>query len=90
MSDIQPKIIKFIDIKEDLINALNKKIRNKDLILNEKITIVDGFVNQPMSVELSGAFVIGGPTVPMIMLVGDMSGRIYYFALKAILPEIAI
>lgn len=90
MENVQPKIIKFSEIKEDLVKVLNEKIKNNKLHLSEKVTIVDGFVNQPLSMELSGSFIIGGPAVPMIMLVGDESGRIYYFALKAILPEIKI
>ena len=40
--------------------------------------------------ELTGAFVIGGPTIPMIAVVGNNSGRIYFFALKALLPDIEI
>lgn len=90
MENNQPKIIKFSEIKEQLVQALNLKLSQNKLHVNEKVTIVDGFVNQPMSMELSGSFVIGGPAVPMIMLVGDESGRIYYFALKAILPETKI
>lgn len=88
MENTQPKIIKFSEIKANLVNALNEKLKSNKLHLPEKVTIIDGFVNQPLSMELSGSFVIGGPAIPMIMLIGDESGRIYYFALKAILPEI--
>ena len=90
MENNQPKIIKFSEIKERLVQALNLKLSQNKLSVNEKVTIVDGFVNQPLSMELSGAFVIGGPAVPMIMLVGNDSGRVYYFALKAILPDVQI
>jgi len=90
MENNQPRVLKFSDIKAELITALNKKIASKKIRFVEKVTIVDGFVNQPMSLELSGAFVIGGPTIPMVMLVGDDSGQIYYFALKAILPDVKI
>ncbi|MDD5626221.1 MAG: hypothetical protein PHG83_03580 [Patescibacteria group bacterium] len=90
MENIQQTIIKFSEIKENLVNALNEKLKNNKLYIPEKVTIIEGFVNQPLSMELTGSFVIGGPAVPMIMLVGNDSGRIYYFALKAILPEIKI
>ena len=90
MENVQPKIIKFSEIKTDLVTALNEKLQSGKLHISEKVTIIDGFVNQPLSMELSGSFVIGGPAVPMIMLVGDKSGRIYYFALKAILPNIGV
>ena len=88
MENTQPKIIKFSEIKDELVIALNDKLQSKKLHISEKVTIVDGFVKQPLSMELSGSFVIGGPTMPMIMLVGNESGRIYYFALKAILPNV--
>jgi hypothetical protein len=87
MDNVQQKIIKFSEIKNDLVIALNEKLKSNKLHITEKVTIIDGFVNQPLSMELSGSFVIGGPTIPMIMLIGDESGRIYYFALKAILPN---
>ena len=90
MENTQPKIIQFSEIKAELVSALNKKLQSEKLHLSEKVTIIAGFINQPLSMELSGSFVIGGPAVPMIMLVGDDSGRIYYFALKAILPDIKI
>lgn len=90
MENTQPKIIKFSEIKNDLVVALNEKLKGNKLHLTEKVTIIDGFVNQPLSMELSGSFVIGGPAIPMVMLIGDESGRIYYFALKAILPSIGI
>ena len=88
MENTQQKVIIFSEIKTELVNALNEKLKSNKLHITEKVTIIDGFVNQPLSTELSGSFVIGGPAVPMIMLVGDESGRIYYFALKAILPKI--
>ena len=82
----QPKIIKFVEIKEKLIQAINGKI--PQLGLNEPVTLVDGFVNQPLSMELSGSFIIGGPTIPMVMIVGNNTGRIHFFAIKALLPDI--
>jgi len=90
MEDTQSKTIKFETIKADLLRALNEKITSGNWHIIEKVTIIDGFVNQPLSMELSGSFVIGGPAIPMILLVGDDSGQIYYFALKAILPNIQI
>lgn len=80
------KIIKFSEIKEQLRQALNNRI--PILGINESVTLVDGFVNQPISMELSGSFIIGGPTIPMIMLVGNNTGRIYLFALKALMPNL--
>ena len=89
-SNKKSKTIKFSEIKKDLITVLNEKLKTEELHLTEKVTIIDGFINQPLSMELSGSFVIGGPAIPLIVLIGDESGRVYYFALKAILPNIEI
>ena len=82
----QPQVIKFEEIKAKLIELINTKL--PQLGLTEPVTLVDGFVNQPVSMELSGSFILGGPTIPMVMLVGNKTGRIYFFALKALMPNI--
>lgn len=83
----QPKIIKFADIKADLLTELNKRIADGKIKFPEKVDIVDGFLNSLITMELSGSFVLGGPAIPMIILVGQ-SGQIYFFALRALLPKI--
>ena len=80
--------IKFSKIKSDIIKALNNKLNNKTLHITEKVTLVDGFVDQAYLPKLTKKWVIGGSSIPMIILVGDESGQIYYFALKAILPKL--
>lgn len=86
-SNQQQKIIKFAEIKSNLLAELNSRIASGRLKFPEKVDIVDGFVNQLLSMELSGSFVLGGPSIPMIMLIGE-SGQLYFFALRAILPKI--
>lgn len=82
------KIIKFSDIRQDIIFELHK--RAQDIGIAESVTLVEGFVNQPFGMELSGTYIIGGPTIPMIMLLGNTTGRIYFFALKALLRNIEL
>jgi hypothetical protein len=77
----------FTEYKQKIIAAINAK---GNLGIAEPVTLIDGFVNQPIQSELSGAFIVGGPAIPMIMLLGINSGRVYYFALKAILPEVKL
>lgn len=81
----QQKIINFEDVKEEILTEL--KNRYNELEISEPVSLVDGFVNQQFGMELSSSIVIGGPIIPMIMLLGKKSGRIYFFALKAILKE---
>ena len=81
------KNLKFKDYKDRIIDELKKK-QNK-LGIHEKIILLDGFFSQQVQHELSNNVIIGGlPTIPMIAVVGEDSGRIYFFAAKALLPDI--
>jgi hypothetical protein len=44
----------------------------------------------PLQGTISNNTILGGPSIPTIGIVGNTSGRIYTFALKAILPDIQI
>jgi hypothetical protein len=88
MEPNQKKIIKFEDVRQDILDALNK--RRVKIKIEEPVSLLDGFVNEPVGKELSTSFTVGGPTVPMIMLLGKESGQIYLFALKAILPDLGL
>jgi hypothetical protein len=78
--------VKFADIKEKIRRALNEK-EPKKLGIDEKIQLIDGFVNLQLDTELSGNITVGGPRIPTVSVLGVESGRIYFFALKALLPE---
>ncbi|HAT9260032.1 TPA: hypothetical protein JBC74_00005, partial [Legionella pneumophila subsp. pneumophila] len=64
--------IKFTDYREKIIQELNNK--KVFLGINEPVSLIDGFINQPIQQELSGNIVIGGPTIPMVAVVGNNSG----------------
>ena len=83
----QTNVIKFADVKDQIVTELRNPSRNFEI--EEQVTIFEGIINQPFCTELSGSIQIGGPTVPMIMLIGK-SGRLYFLALKAILPTIEL
>ena len=76
----------FNDIRGEIQEALNS--RSVHLGINEPVTLLDGFINVPIYNQLSRNVVIGGPTVPMIAVVGNNSGRVYYFALGQLLPHL--
>jgi len=82
----QDKIINFEEIRPRILAELDKRFESMGI--SESVSLVDGFVSQPFTMELSSTYVIGGPIIPMIMLVGEDSGRIYFFALRAILKDI--
>ena len=85
---MENKSLKFSDYKNQIIKALDDK--KNFLGIQEPVSLIDAFINQPIYKEFTGAFVIGGPTIPMIAVVGNNSGRIYFFALKALLPDLKI
>ncbi len=79
----------FSEHKDEILKALNEKMSKGEIKIQEKVTIVEGFFMQSFQDTLQG-IQLGGRTVPSIMLVGEESGQIYFFALKAILPNIQI
>ncbi len=78
--------IDFLEYKEKIISALNNN--SAALGINESVTLLDGFLNLSTQKQLPG-IVIGGPSIPAVVLVGN-SGRIYIFALKALIKDLEI
>ncbi len=76
--------IMFADYKQRITDAVQAKLQAVPIGGENGFTLVEGFIMQPLSSEVSGSFVIGGPTIPLVAIVGNTSGRIYYFALKAL------
>jgi len=81
----------FATLKGQITAALNQKFLNGAAFMgeNQGFTLVDGFVMQTLQDNPAG-FVIGGKSVPMVMVVGNATGRVYYFALKALVPSVNI
>lgn len=79
---------KFEEYKDEILKALNEKFKKQEIKIPEKVTLVDGFFMQSFQDDLNG-IKLGGRTVPSIILVGE-SGQMYFFALKAILPNVEI
>jgi len=78
------KILEFESVKPQIIQALKEP--NRKITITEPVSLVDGFVSQFYSMEMTDSIVLGGPTIPIIMLLGE-SGQIYFFALKALIEN---
>lgn len=77
----------FEELKPQILTALqsvNRRISEEPAGL----TLVDGFVMQGLQDRTNGIF-IGGKSIPLVAVVGNTTGRMYYFALKAILPNLS-
>ena len=84
--------IRFSDYKDRIISALEARgysFRGSDITL-PKYSIIDSFINQPIQSEISGNVIIGGPSLPMVMIIENATGRLEFFALKALLPDIQL
>jgi hypothetical protein len=81
--------IEFQNIKPVLIIEIEKRLLVENLIPDDFV-LIESFFNQPIQNDLSGQIVIGGPTIPMVALIKKTSGQIYFFALKALLPNLTI
>lgn len=77
-------LIKFEDHKEAILAALHSNPTN----VSEPVTLLDWFFIQPASATLSERLSIAGPQFPMIGLVWNTTGRVYFVALKFLLPHI--
>ena len=80
---IDEKEIKFESILKELEQSLAE--RSDCIGINEPLILKKAFAKQTYSEILSQRFLIGGPCIPMVMCLGGNSGRIYYFALKALI-----
>lgn len=82
--------VKFSEIKDKLQQELQKKLNTAQFPGEGGFTLIEGFMALPLYGEVSNNVIIGGPTLPIVGIVGNTSGRLYTFALKAILPEVEI
>ena len=77
-------ILEFNSIKDDLMRILSEK----QLGIQEPCELFQGLFDTVYCRETRKSFPIGGPTVPMVCLIGEKTGRIYWFALGKLMPEL--
>lgn len=82
--------VKFDELKDKIQQEIEKKINSGVIKDPEGFILIEGFVNMPTQNEVGGAFVIGGPTIPTVAVVGKSTGLVYTFALKILLPNIKL
>ena len=79
--------IDFQQHREAIITALEARgLRMRgDGVLNPEYLLVDGFVNQPIYNQLSNNVVIGGPTIPMVVVANIHTNELRFFPVKALI-----
>ncbi len=82
------KTIKFEEIKSDLLKKINVVVIQLKLQDSQGFTLIEGFFNPLLPKEISKNIVLGGSSVPMIAVMENSYGRLHFFALKKLLPEL--
>lgn len=83
-------VINFEAYKTQIQTAIESKITTGVISDPAGFILIDGFINMPFQKEMGGAFVIGGPSIPAVAVVGKSTGLIHTFALKILLPNIQL
>lgn len=84
------KPINFENYKQSIIKAIKEKLEIKNIKSEGGFDLIEGFFNRPIQTKIAGKIIIGGKTVPMVAIAEKKTGRMHFFALKALLPEIEI
>lgn len=84
------KPIKFDEIKEKLQAALQNKLQLSPIPNEQGFSLIEGLMSLPLRSEYGNEIFLGGLNIPVVGIVGNTSGRVYTFALKALLPDIEI
>lgn len=76
--------IKFEDFKSLITKAVEEHLRTTPIQGEAGFTLIDGFIMQQLNKEISRDIIIGGDVnlLPLVAVVGNTSGRLYYFAVK--------
>lgn len=74
------------EIKNKIANELTKRGVNTSChrCNHSNFTLLDGFINLPLTKEISGNVIIGGPQVPCAVVVCNNCGNLSYHALGAL------
>jgi hypothetical protein len=78
--------VKFQDVKEDILRVL--RTRNMQFAGEKQLKLVDGFVYLPVQMTMGSIHIGGESTIPAVILLGANTGRLYFVALKHLLPHI--
>ncbi len=75
--------IVFYEVKDEILRIINSC--PEKFGIEEPVTLFPGFLNIPLCLEITGKTMIGGDTLPMVLLIGNTSSKVYLFALKSII-----
>lgn len=79
-------ILKFDDIKQKIIEELQKRVPNLKCPICGKgdMILADGFISHQLNKELTGSFILGGPTIPIVAVICEYCGHTMEFSVGAL------
>lgn len=85
------KEYKYDELRPRIIKAL-KKLDDKYKMFgdDQKLIVVNSFLRIPLQDSIGGIVSGGESNLPAVALVDKDTGQIYYFALKALLPDLEL
>ncbi len=77
--------MKWEDIKGKVYERMCDRL--EELGIKGKFTLIDGMFSHYYSSEFHTGMLVSGPNVPAVMIVENDTGKIHWFALKALLKK---
>jgi hypothetical protein len=84
------KVYTFAELAPQIQTALNAKVMQGLLGRDTGLTLIEGFVSTPIQANVGGSYQIGGPAVPMVAAVGNITNQVYYFPIKLLVPSVEL
>lgn len=82
--------IKFDTYRVQLQQIISQKYSRGEFSGEQSVALIDGFLNDPLQTSIGTGYSLGGPSLPLVAVVGATTGKVYYFALKALIPTIQL
>jgi len=79
-------MLKFVELREKILKALEEK--KKHLLDEDGFLLIEGFVYYRIMQEIPFDTNTSTKALPMVVLIGSKTGRVYTFSLQDILPEL--
>lgn len=79
----------FADLKPRIIEAIDKVLNQdpQEYTIENGFEILEGFISMPLQPDLVN-FNIGSTNVPTVGIIGKKTGKLYFFALGQLLPDV--
>ncbi len=82
--------IVYKEIEAQLVKAINQNTATDQYFKDNQFELVGGIINTPLMPELTSELTLGGPTIPMVLVVNKKTKELKFFPLRALLPNLTM